>query len=140
MSKLCKREDMHWKEWRANNIDSNPIEELYCILDCDTYARKYSIVPQYPSTDGVCVYRDQEPEYYILFEASGHKATEEEQQAIFYQQMNYSGYLFKTPSFIRVFKTLDDAKKRAYHQYTAVYGYVASHFDVDIDKSHFFVQ
>ena len=140
MSKLYNPEDMHWKEFHANNISSNPMEEYYCILDCGNYARKYSIVPQYPSQDGVCIDRNSEPEYYVLFEANGHKATDDDKQAIFYPQTNFSGYLFKTPSFIRVFKTLKEAKQRAHYQYVAIYGYVASHFDNNVGGNHYFVQ
>lgn len=139
MAKLYNPEDMHWKEWHTNNIPSNPMGEYYCILDNGNYARKYSIVPQYPSEDGICVDCTKEPEYYILFESRGRRATIEDKKTMFYSQTNYDGYLFDQPSFIRVFKTLQEAKQRAHYQYVAIYGYVASHLDGDVGKGHFFV-
>ena len=138
---MLTEKDFVWKEHHENNIDSNPLGEYYCIVDCGTYARKYSIVPQYPSKDGICVDRSQEPEYYILFETSGHKATKFDRESSFYQYCHFDDYMFERESFIRVFTTLEDAKKRAYTQYTHIFGYVLSHIEnnTELATQHHFV-
>lgn len=112
--------EFNWKEHFTNNIPSNPLQEWYCIVDVGTHARKYSIEPQYPSTDGVCIDPTAEPELYIFFEATGRKATEEDRKGPFYNSIEYDGYVFEKPSFIRAFKTLEEAKVRAKVQYNAI--------------------
>ena len=132
MLNLC---DFVWKKHYENNILTNPMGCYYCIIDCGTHARRYSIVPQYPSTDGVSVNRSVSPEYYILFESTGHKATEIEKSQSFYDMCHYDDYVFEGDTFIRVFTSLDEAKRRAYTQYKAIYGYVLSNVVKDIEES-----
>lgn len=131
---LCEN-DFIWQEHFENNIPNNPLGEYYCIIDVGNHARKYSVVPQYPSKDGICVNRDCEPEYYVLFESCGHKANIQERQDPFYQSYHFNGYVFGHNSFIRVFKTFEDAKKRAYIQYKSIFGYVLSHIEPDIETA-----
>ena len=140
---MLTEKDFIWKEHHENNISTNPLGEYYCIVDCGSYAKKYGIRPQYPSKDGVCVNLNQEPEFYILFETNGHKATERDRDGSFYEYCNFDDYLFERESFIRVFKTLDEAKKRAYVQYKTIFGYVLSHIEANTDlatQHHFSVK
>lgn len=139
MLNLC---DFIWKKHYENNMLTNPISCYYCIIDCGTHARRYSIMPQYPSSDGISENRTIDPEYYILFESTGHKATEVEKCQPFYEMCHYDDYLFSGESFIRVFTSLDDAKRRSYAQYKAIYGYALSHVVKDAEentKHHFSV-
>ena len=112
---MLKENDFVWKEHNANNIKQNPLDEWYCIVDTCICARKYSIVPQYPSDDGVLIKPGSDPECYILFECTGKKASEEEQNEWYYKNSNFDGYLFNNKTFIRVFKTKEQAEKRAYY-------------------------
>jgi hypothetical protein len=140
---MLQKDDFIWKEHHENNIADNPLGEYYCIVDCGNYARKYSIVPQYPSKDGFCINMSEAPEYYILFEARGNKASDEERQKTFYEMCHFDDYVFEHESFIRVFKTLDEAKDRAYVQYRAIFGYVLPHIEKDVNsatKHHFVVK
>ena len=134
---MLKENDFIWKEHNANNIKQNPLDEWYCLVDTCICARKYSIVPQYPSDDGVLIKPNSDPEYYILFESTGKKASEEEQNEWYYKSSNFDGYLFNNKSFIRVFKTKEEAEKRAYYNYKMIYGYVLSHIEKDVEKATF---
>lgn len=140
---MLTEKDFVWKEHYSNNINTNPLDEYYCIVDCGNYARKYGIVPQYPSKDGVTVSLKDDPEYYILFESRGNKASDTDRNKLFYEMCNFDDYLFENPSFIRVFKTLDEAKKRAYVQYKTIFGYVLSHIEANTElatQHHFSVK
>jgi hypothetical protein len=138
---MLQEKDFVWKEHYENNMNTNPLQEWCCIIDVGDTARKYSIVPQYPSKDGICVDHSCDPEYYILMEAIGRKATDEDKNSFVYQYSNYDGYMFNTPSLVRVFTDMESAKKRAYVQYKAIFGFVLSHI-TDIDnatKNHFVI-
>lgn len=140
---MLDREDFIWKKHYENNINTNPLGEHYCIVDCGDYARKYSIVPQYPSDDGICVKMSEPPEYYILFESRGRKASDADKTKPLYEMYHFDDYLFENSSFIRVFKTLEEAKKRAYVQYKTIFGYVLSHIEPNTalaTKHHFCVK
>jgi hypothetical protein len=139
---MIKETDMKWHEHYENNIQTNPIGEYYCIVDLGERARKYGIAPQHPSIDGIVIDRNQDPELFILFESIGRKATDEDKQEIFYDSVNYDGYVFENERFVRAFRTLDEAKKRAYVQYRAVFGYALSHICPHVDDAtnkHFVV-
>lgn len=110
----------------ANNLRENPLEEWYCIVDVGNSARKYGIKPQYPLKDGIYTDVNADPEYYILFESTGRKATENDKNKRFYKNVNFDGYIFDNETFIRVFKNKEDAQKKAYYGYTSVYGYAFS--------------
>lgn len=129
-------EDFIWKEHKANNISTNPLEEWYCIVDLGNgNAKKYSIKPQYPSKDGICINSDDKPEYYIFFESNGSLATEKDKKSFTYKSCNYDGYIFEMETFIRVFTSLEDAKNRAYYNYKAIFGYCLSHITDDVEKA-----
>ena len=139
---MITEKDMEWHEHYENNIPTNPLGEYYCIIDVGESARKYGIAPQYPSSDGVIIDSTKEPELFILFEAIGRKATDEDRKEIFYDSINYDDYVFENERFVRAFRTLEEAKKRAYVQYKAVYGYALSHVCEDVEeatKKHFVV-
>lgn len=140
---MVKFEDFVWKEHKANNIKENPLEEWYCIVDTGNHARKYGVRPQYPLKDGIYTDFNTEPEYYILFESSGRKATEDDKRQWVYKSVNFDGYIFNDETFIRVFKNREEAEKRAYLGYTHVYGYSLSFIVDDIEQAtnkHFVVK
>ena len=137
---MLEKQDFIWKEHFANNIPTNPLEEYYCIIDCGNNARKYSIIPQYPSDDGISEKTSEKPECYVFFESIGRKATENDKKNFFYNYIQFDGYIFDKASFIRVYKTLDEAKERAYVQYKAIFQYVLSHIErnTDLATQHHF--
>lgn len=140
---MLTEKDFVWKEHYENNINTNPLGEYYCIIDCGNYAKKYGIVPQYPSKDGVSISLKDKPEYYVLFEANGRKATKADKNKMFYEMYNFDDYVFENTSFVRVFTTLEDAKSRAFFQYKMIFGYVLSHIEANTElatQHHFCVK
>lgn len=140
---MLKIKDFNWTPHYANNIDSNPIEEYYCTIDVGNgHARKYSIQEQYPLIGHFQQDMSQPVQYYILLEAIGHPATDEDKQHIFYGYSNFDDYVFEKSSFIRVYTDLKTAQEGAYEQYKAIYGYVLSHMVDDVEaetQTHFCV-
>lgn len=141
---MLKKEDFSWKVHHANNIPTNPIDEYYCIIDVGAHARKYSIEEQFPLRENGCICPDEDsPEYYILFESTGAKATDEDKKKMFYKESEsecftatlFDGYVFSHNSFIRVFKTIEEAKEAAYEQYKAIYGFVLAHIIDDVEEA-----
>lgn len=132
---MLKQEDFSWKERKTNNIPTNPLEGYCCIIDTENSARLYIIEPQYPEIDKCCIDRKSNPELYILFEAVGKKATDKDKEHIFYDSINYEGYLFENKTFIRAYKTLQEAQERAYLNYRMIYGYVFSHIINDVEAA-----
>jgi len=134
---MLTEKDFIWKEHKANNIPTNPLEEYYCLIDLKDCVRKYSIVPQYPEIDTCCIDTKADPELYILFEAVGDRATDEDKErySFIYESNNYDGCLFKKKSFVRAYKTMEEAKKRAYLQYRMIYGFALSHIVDDVEAS-----
>ena len=141
---MLKENDFVWKERTTNNIPTNPFECFYCIVDVGDCARLFSIEPQYPlDKDGMTLSND-EPEFYILFENIAKKATTIDKDDFFYEESHYSGYIFSgNKGFVRAFKTLEEAKRQAFKQYSAIYGFVLSHIVDDVNiatKKHFVVK
>lgn len=133
---MLKKEDFSWRAHHANNIPTNPIDEYYCIIDVGAHARKYSIEEQFPLRENGCICPDEDsPEYYILFESTGAKATDEDKKKMFYKESEFDGYVFSHNSFIRVFKTIEEAKEAAYEQYRAIYGFVLAHIVDDVEEA-----
>lgn len=141
---MIRKEDFVWKEHRVNNIDTNPIENIYCIIDVGESARRYSIQPQYPlHKEGYIDTINDKPELYILFEDIGRKATIEEKNNWICKSNLYDDYCFNGKGFIRAFKTLEEAKEQAYKQYIAIFGYALSHIVDDVEdatKKHFVIK
>lgn len=140
---MIEERDFIWKERKVNNIETNPLDCYYCIVDVGDCARIYSIMPQYPVDEqGLTILG--EPELYIFFEDIAYKSSNEDKKDFFYKNCNYDGYLINgNKCFIRAFKTLEEAKKRAYFQYKAIYGYALSYIVDDINdatKKHFVVK
>lgn len=132
---MLKLKDFIWKERKINNLSKYPLEEWYCIIDLGNgMAKKYSIKPQYPSNDGICIDYNEKPEYFIFFEANGALATEEDKKSISYKTKNFDGYLFGRETFIRVYTSLDDAKRRAFYNYNHIFGYCLTCIEDSLDK------
>ena len=141
---MIKYEDLIWKEHKANNIQTNPLEDIYCIIDTGDSARMYFIKPQYPlHEDGSINTKEDEPELYILFENIGYEASNKEKREYGYQFSNYDGYVYDgNKNFCRAFKSLEEAKHGAYQQYVAIFGFVLAHLG-DVEKltaDHFVVK
>lgn len=93
-------EDFIWEPYYPNDIESNGLDGYDCTIFNGTPSeRKYSIRFQYKQdTDGL-ILNNKDVELYVLFECE---------------------------TFIHAYKTLEDAKTRAYNQYVHIFGYVAS--------------
>ena len=140
---MLKETDFQWKVRRANNIPTNPIECEYCIVDHgDGCGQMYSVHPLYSqNTDGL-INREDGYKYFVLYVCKVKLATEEDQGRDFFSFSDYSGYVVVSETFIAVFDTMDDAKKRAFTQYKHHFGYVLPHIVNDIEKetqNHFVV-
>jgi len=102
--------ESEWKTRQANDIPSNPLDYHWWYVpygtpvDDSTRAtgRLFVILEQYPSKDGICVDSGSEPELYILFEGSARIDPG-------------TGLPVEVGSrtFLRAFRTLDEAKARA---------------------------
>ena len=139
---MIKENEFIWKEHKSNNIDTNPLEEIYCIVDIGDSAKKYSIKYQMFEGDGFPMNSKDKAQYYILFETNGKKATTDDKKDWFYKSCHYDNYLFKNETFIKVFTSLEEAKKRAYQQYSHIYGGILKYIVDDVEdatKNHFVV-
>lgn len=111
---MLKEKDFAWHAKRANNIETNPVEYLYCIVNLGGNTGKlYAIKAQYPA-DSNGLITSKNPEYYILFETSCSKTLR-------MSPWNFGEYEPNPLHFVRVFKTLEEAKSRAFVQYSHVY-------------------
>lgn len=127
--KLLEEKDFEWKIKKINNIESNPIEYWYTTYYKGDSSRKYYIIPQYPSIDGITVDINSEPELYVYFEATGCKLKDKEKEWK-YDSIG-DGYKYGKGTFKRAFKTIEEAKYRAYMDYCHIYGYVMSFFEFE---------
>lgn len=138
---MIKEKDLKWHIKRVNNIETNPIDSEYCIVDQGGgTGRMYRIQPMYPADYTGLRNQKNGYKYFIFFECSVRKATDEE--LLKYKPIHYSCYLILSESLIQVYDTMEDAKKRAYEQYKHIYGYVLSHVVDDTEEStkcHFIV-
>lgn len=138
---MIKEKDLKWHIKRVNNIETNPIDSEYCIVDRGGgTGRMYRIQPMYPADPFGLINRKTNFKYFIFFECSVRKAIDEELMK--YKAIHYSGYLVLDETLIQVYDTMDEAKKRAYEQYRHIYGYALSHVVEDIEeatKNHFIV-
>lgn len=139
---MIKESEFVWKEHKVNNIETNPLDEIYCIVDVGSCAKKYSIKYQMEDGSRSANSSDEKAKYYILFETHGQKATVQDKEDFFYKLSNVDGYVFGHETFIKVFEDLDEAKHQGYKQYSCIYGGVLHYFTENIDKAtkdHFVV-
>lgn len=121
-----------WKERKVNDIESNPLECWYAVGQVGTSTRLYTIQPQYPVKEGYITVSDSEPELYILFETLDGKHISvtrvPEEGYSWLGQRIWDDYTFdQAPSFVRAFKTLDEAKARAEIQRKAIANIIAQY-------------
>ena len=112
---------MNWHKHHINNIDDNPIDEIYTILDYgeeDGFAKKFSIVYNYPLGEKWQTLV-KEPNYYVVFVANGNYSDNDD----------YLGYEFEHPSMIQVFDSENKAKEYIEQFQIPFYmsGYLESH-------------
>lgn len=124
MSDILKKEDLKWKVKNSNNIKGNSLEYWYTTYHNGDSSRKYYIIPQYRMLENGCVDIHSEPELYIYFEALGRKLEDGEEDC------KYSGigdgYVYEKGTFKRAYRTIEEAKERAYEDYRHIYSYVMS--------------
>jgi hypothetical protein len=108
-AKTLKPEDMEWKPLYPNNMPGNGLMGYAARLELPdgSGSRYYTIRLQYKEDERGCML--EEVELYVLFERT------------------HSG----ADSFVRAFRTLDEAKARAVLQFQMVYGYAMSYLADD---------
>lgn len=130
-----------WHTWHTNGIPSNPIQFWYCIVDHgDGTGKMYVVEPHYAQDPSGFCDTSAGYKYFVFCDCNVKLATPEEQKEPFC--WNYSGYVMTSKSFIAIFDTPEDAKKRAYTQYAHHFGYVLPHMVDDVDAvtaKHFVV-
>lgn len=127
--------DFVWHIKKENNISVNPIQAEYCIIDFgyeDGKGKLYSIERQYPQDEHGLKLSD-EPELYILYESSCKKTN-------ISSYSTYGEYELLNKHLVRVFKTLEEAKKRAFVQYSHIYHYVMPEHIKKTADTHFIVK
>lgn len=113
-----------WYEKKENNIETNHLEFWFAVDKTSKYMKSYRyfyIVPQYPSKDGVMIESGSDPELYVLFEGRCSECDKEYDKIAGIFDHYYD--LIVTPqeryfdssksTFLRAFKTLEEAKNRA---------------------------
>ncbi len=108
-AKTLKPEDMEWKPLYPNNMPGNGLMgyAAYLELPDGSGGRHYTILLQHKEDERGCML--EEMELYVLLERVR------------------SG----SDSFVRAFRTLDEAKARAVLQFQMVYGYAMSYLADD---------
>lgn len=126
-------EDLEWKPYYPNNMLQCGQEGWYCVIQGPNgeFARKYTIVFQYPENEDCAACPNQGIDRYILYERcySGNNGP------IAYPEPSRESAGPSSPAlgvndfgrFVYAHKTLEQAKKRALSSYQAVYGYAMSH-------------
>lgn len=112
---------LEWNERKVNDIETNPPdrwEAVYTLNSDSSESRRiYSIVPQHPNPngDGYTVDDSLPPELYVLFEQLE-------------WTMDGKGWYSGPNMFVRAFRTLDEAKKRAEFQHEAIDRIIEDYF------------
>ena len=124
--KRLSADDLVWKDWLANNMISNPKEGLYCLLfvkkGSDIYCCKWTIEFQKKEISPMCV--TNEIESYNLFmnryfKVNGPLEYPEPSEDCLLNEDNITFYgsgVNDRGSFVRNFKTLEEAKNGALHR------------------------
>ena len=128
--------DMNAFEWNVkfiNNIESNGLECWYTVQKLNASFKLYKIVPQFPADERGLITDSKTPEYYILFEGRAKKYEDRNALTDF---SNYGDFIEDGhSSFIRVFKTLDEAKRRAVLQYDVIAAISKTYFPLNVPFS-----
>ena len=113
---------LEWKERKVNDIPENPLECWYAVGFIGSSPRLYTIIPQYPNPngDGYTVDTNADPELYVLFETlNGEHFSETKipgrDGLAWMSDRLWDDYTFtkSAPGFVRAYKTIEEAKKRA---------------------------
>lgn len=138
---MIEEKDLKWHIKHANNIESNPIVSEYCIIDYgDGEGRIYEILMMQKADYTGLTHIQDEYKYFCFFECFVKKI--EEPMSWFDTIEHYSGYEIRHKTLIQVYDTLDEAKKRAYYQYTHIFDYVVQEAGLNAEeesKLHFVV-
>lgn len=130
---MITEKDFIWHIKKANNIETNPKECEFCIINTlGDEGKIFVIKEQFPADERGLILSDI-PEYYILFESSCMKTNKKE-------SWNYGDYKIGSLHFIRVFKTLEEAKKRAFVQYSHIYNGLYESVFNEKPKGHYVVK
>jgi len=138
---VIKEADLRWHIKYVNDIESNPKECEYCIIDCGDDTGRMFRVEVMPKADSNGRIKMEEEPYFCFYESSV-KKVETENADDCKRCSLYSGYRMINDTLIQVYDSKEDAKKRAYTQYYAIYRYCLDVAGYDIEettKSHFVI-
>ena len=142
LNSMLKENDFKWLTRRANSIPTNPVDCYYCIVDTgDGTGKMYVVKPLHAQNTGGMVKAKQGYKYFVFLDCSVQRVPTDQRN--FPHSMSlYSGYRVVSETLIAVFDTVEDAKKRAYTQYTHHFGNVLPHVVDDttaLTQKHFVV-
>ena len=113
---VLKSEDLIWKDIFANNMEINPKEGIYTILnkkynDNKFYACKWSIIFQSKELSPMCINSKEDIDLYILFQ----KRYFDLDKPLIYPNVSNKGFYDVNDygEFIRAYRTLEEAKEGA---------------------------
>ena len=133
---------LKWHKKYVNNIETNPIECLYCIIDYgDGNGRMYRIQAMRKADYNGRIEIKDGYKYFLFFESYVKKADTEILDGL-ERNSYYLGYQVESETLIQIYDSMEDAKRRAYVQYYAIYGYCLSEAGDDVEemtKTHFVV-
>lgn len=140
-------DDLIWKPIYPNNMRGNGLDGYYCLMlhkdkEGKVSGRKYSIVFQHEEVEkGTGLINLNKINGYILFEKvyceivgplDYPEALENDAPDLWHSKNTLSSSdMNDKGSFIYAYDNIEDAKKRALHQYQAIYGYVLSYMIED---------
>lgn len=134
----------NWQKKMVNNIPENPLDSEFCIVDLGNGTGKlYMVKPLYAQSTTGLYNSDAGYKYFVFFDCNVRLPSESEKKDFWYGCEYYAGYVMTSKTLIAVFDTMDDAKERAYTQYSHHFGYVLPHVVKDMDaetRNHFVVQ
>ena len=121
-----------WHEHHTNNIDQNPIDEIYTILaynDDEGFCKKFSIKFQYEVDENFCTRTTdyKNAKFFNVFVSNGIKASPKHEKD---GHSVYSGYYFEDyDTLLYTTDSLDSAKRYIEEFQLAFYlsGYLESH-------------
>lgn len=141
---MLKETSFRWHTRKETNIPSNPIKSEFCIVDFrNGIGRMYKIKPICAQNADGMLNESVGYKYFVFFCCNVRLASEEDRKRDFFSFSEYAVYVVTLETFIAIFDTMEDAKKRAYTQYKHHSGYVLSHVVDDIEKEtqkHFIVE
>lgn len=106
---MFKKEDLVWHIHKTNNIETNPIDEIFCIFydEKNDFAKKFAIRFQYPRDEKYLTHPTEnfeDAEYFILFLSHGKKDDLE-------NKLGFGGFSFGHDTLLYVSDDIELQKK-----------------------------